>query len=285
MLVAYFRALRARGNILRALQRFLHLLGESVDAHHLKLAILSRSATSAVDNHCWAATGKRNTRRFERYGESTNVIQSASIMTEGGRSLWELYDSEVPPWKGGRTILACIALSHFVLQCLVALAFVLGGSAVRVFAFGFVAVIFWLLFYFVWIGVAWLRWLWGVWNLATGFCLLIWAWRDLSGLETVFGTMNMVIGAYLFSPSVYFFARHQKKTTHWKEALLFVAGCFLIMCNVAAVAFGFWFFLEQHRRDACHFTDDAGQHIYVDQTAIGHSLTSSKNRAIRMAPG
>jgi hypothetical protein len=108
-------------------------------------------------------------------------------MTEGGRSLWELYHSEVPPWKRGRTILACIALSHFVLQCLLALAFVLDGSAVRVCAFGFAAVIFWLLFYFVWIGVAWLRWLWGVWNLATGFCLLIWAWRDLSELETLFG--------------------------------------------------------------------------------------------------
>ena len=199
-------------------------------------------------------------------------------MTEGGRSLWELYHSEVPPWKRGRTILACIALSHFVLQCLLALAFVLDGSAVRVCAFGFAAVIFWLLFYFVWIGVAWLRWLWGIWNLATGFCLLIWAWRDLSELETLFGTTNMVIGVYLFSPSVYFFARRQKETTHWKEALLFAAGCCLIMCNVAAVAVGFWFFLEQHRRDACHFADDAGQHIYVDQDrdwAFAHVLKKS----------
>jgi hypothetical protein len=196
-------------------------------------------------------------------------------MTEGGRSLWELYDSEVPPWQRGRTILACIALSHFVLQCLLALPFVLDGRVVRVCAFGFAAVIFWLLFYFVWTGVAWLRWLWGVGNPATGFCLLIWAWRDLSGLETLFGTMNIVIGAYLFSPSVYFFARHQKKTTHWKEALLFAAGCCLIMCNVAAIAVGFWFFLEQHRRDACHFADDAGQHIYVDQDrdwAFAHVL-------------
>ena len=37
MLIAYFRALRARGTILRALQRLLHLLGESVDAHASKL--------------------------------------------------------------------------------------------------------------------------------------------------------------------------------------------------------------------------------------------------------
>ena len=47
------------------------------------------------------------------------------------------------------------------------------------------------------------------------------------------------------------------------------------MCNVAAVAVGFWFFLEQHRRDACHFADDAGQHIYVDQDrdwAFAHVL-------------
>jgi len=89
---------------------------------------------------------------------------------------------------------------------------------------------------------------------------------------------NMVIGVYLFSPSVYFFARRQKETTHWKEALLFAAGCCLIMCNVAAVAVGFWFFLEQHRRDACHFADDAGQHIYVDQDrdwAFAHVLKKS----------
>ena len=187
------------------------------------------------------------------------------FMSEETRSLWEIYDSEVPPWRRGRTILICIAFFHFLLQCLLAIGLALSGNLDRIFFFGLAAVLFWLQFYFVWIGVRWLRWLWGAWNIATGFCLIIWAWRDLSAIETFFGSMNMVIGVYLFSPSVYFFAKRQKQTIRWKESLLFAAGCFLIMCNIAAAAVGFWFLFEERRRDACHFADQAGQYIYVSQ--------------------
>src|SRR5438105_10984760 len=105
------------------------------------------------------------------------------FMSEETRSLWEIYDSEVPPWRRGRTILTCIAFFHFLLQCLLAIGLALSGNLDRIFFFGLAAVLFWLQFYFVWIGVRWLRWLWGAWNVATGFCLIIWAWRDLSAIE------------------------------------------------------------------------------------------------------
>jgi hypothetical protein len=92
----------------------------------------------------------------------------------------------------------------------------------------------------------------------------MWAWRDLSALETVWATISLIVGAYLCSPSVYFFAKQQKGTVGWKESLLFAAACLLLLCNIAATALGFWGFREARRRDACRFADQATQHIYID---------------------
>lgn|SRR5262249_37099685 len=184
-------------------------------------------------------------------------------MAEEDRSLWEIYDSEVPLWRRGRTILVCIALFNFVLQVLIILGLALSGNLERIFFFGVASVIFWLLFYFIWIGVQWLRWLWGAWGVGIGFCLLIWAWRDLSGIETFFGISNMVIGVCLFSPSVYFFARRQKEAIHWKESLLFGVACLFILCNIAAASVGFYIFRLDRERAACEFANEAAQNIYV----------------------
>jgi len=184
-------------------------------------------------------------------------------MTIEERSLWEIYDSEVPPWRRGRTVLICIGSFNFVLQILVILGLAVSGNLDRIFFFGVAAIIFWLQFYFVWIGVQWLRWLWGAWGLGIGFCLLIWAWRDLSGFETFFGVINMVIGVCLFSPSVYFFAKHQKEIVRWKESVLFGAACLFTLCNIAAASVAFWVFRAGHERAAYEFTNEAAQNIYV----------------------
>jgi hypothetical protein len=184
-------------------------------------------------------------------------------MTET-RSLWEVYDSETEAWRRGRIILIYVGLFHFVFQVLVVAAQVIIGNLDRVLTFGVIIVFFWLLFYFVWIGVHWIRWLWGGWNLTAGFCLLIWAWRDESGLETLGGTISFLVGAYLCSPSVYFFANRQKEIVRWRESLLFGAVCVLMVCSIAAASFALWEFGEQRREDACDFADQAAWHIYAD---------------------
>lgn len=191
------------------------------------------------------------------------MCYNRDFMADESRSLWEIYDSEVPPWRRGRTIVVCIGLFNFALQILVILALALSGNLERIFFFAVIGVIFWLQFYFVWIGVHWLRWLWGAWGIGVGFCLLIWAWRDLSGFETFFGTINMLIGVSLFSPSVYFFARRQGETVRWKESLLFSAACLFILCNIAAASLGFWVFRAGHERAAYEFANTAAQNVYV----------------------
>jgi hypothetical protein len=69
-------------------------------------------------------------------------------------------------------MLVCIGLFMGLLQCLVVIAQVILGNIEAFLVFAILIILFWLQFYFVWIGVHWLRWLWGGGNLFTGFCLL-----------------------------------------------------------------------------------------------------------------
>jgi hypothetical protein len=187
-------------------------------------------------------------------------------MAEETRSLWEVYDSEVELWRRGRVALVVIALFHFALQGLVIAAFEISGNVERLVWFGISVVFFWLLFYFVWIGVQWLRWVWGGWDLLSGFCFLIWAWRDESGVETVFGTAGLLIGFFLcFSPSIYFFAKRQRETVRWTESLLIAGACLLSLLSIGAVIIGLSAFRELQAQDACVFAQEVNQRIYMDR--------------------
>jgi hypothetical protein len=182
------------------------------------------------------------------------------------RSLWEIYDSETELWRRGRVILVLIGLFHFGSQGILILSALFNGNLERTFIIAGTVVLFWLLFYFVWIGVHWVRFIWGGWNMIAGFCLLIWAWRDMSGFETLAGSISLLIGAYLcFSPPVYFFAKRQREIVHWPESLLFGAVCFLMLLSIAAATICFSAFRQQREQEACAFADEANQHVYVDQ--------------------
>ena len=146
------------------------------------------------------------------------------------------------------------------------LAALLIGSFERVLIFGFGPVVFWSLFYFVWIGIHWIRFIWGVWNISVGFCLLIWAWRDMSGPEAISGSICLFIGGCLcFSPSIYFFAKRQREFVHWPESLLVGAVCFLMLCSIGLGTIGFSVFRQQREEDARTAADDVNRHIYVEQ--------------------
>jgi hypothetical protein len=187
-------------------------------------------------------------------------------MSEESRSLWEVLISETELWRRGRTILILIGLSHFVLQLLILLGALSFGNAERGLMFGVAVAIFWLQFYFVWIGVQWLRWFWGAWDMIIGFCLLIWAWRDSSGFETFAGCGSFVTGFYLcFSPSIYFFAKRQKETVRWMEAIVVSGVWFLILLSIGMVAIGFVVYRHDSEIEAAKFGQEANQRIYVDR--------------------
>src|SRR4051794_11966800 len=99
-------------------------------------------------------------------------------MTNETRSLWEVYESETEPWKKGRTILVSVAVFYFIIQALIFAAVTLGGYVEQAIFLAANVIVFWFIFYLIWIGIHWLRWICGAWNVVLGFCLIIWGWRD-----------------------------------------------------------------------------------------------------------
>jgi hypothetical protein len=187
-------------------------------------------------------------------------------MPQETRSLWEQFDSEVEPWRRGRTALILIALFNFVLQILGLASMVMLGDIEQFVAFATVLVFFWLLFYFIWIGVHWIRWIAGAWAALAGFCFLIWGWRDNNGFELFFACTNLLTGSYLcLSSSVYFFAKRQQKRRSWFYSLV-VAGVFgLLFLSFYLGGVGMVGYKTVLAADACRFADEAAQRIYVDQ--------------------
>src|SRR5438270_5112203 len=181
------------------------------------------------------------------------------------RSLWEQLDSEVEPWRRGRMALVLIAALNLVLQALDVAAHIIVGDIERVLIVSVLFVLFWLQFYFIWIGVHWIRWLAAALSGVTGFCFVIWAVGDSNVVFGVFGAINLVVATYLgLSPSVYFFAKRQRETVRWKEGLAVGAACFLVLCSIVAAILAVWGFRVRQMRNAAEFADVAAQHVYVD---------------------
>ena len=65
-------------------------------------------------------------------------------MVDETRSLWEIYDSEVPPWRRGRFFLIIFAALSVLNQILVFAALILGGYIEQILILGIGAGIFWL---------------------------------------------------------------------------------------------------------------------------------------------
>ena len=202
-------------------------------------------------------------------------------MPEEQRSLWEVYHSETEPWKRGRSALISLGLFYFVLQTLTVASAVLVGNLDRIFAFSVGIVLFWLQFYFIWIGVHWVRWVWGGWNMALGFCWLIWGWRFDNGLLLAFGSITFLIGGYLcFSPSIHFFALRQRELVRWKESLLIAIACFFMLVSIGLGAFGTGVYREHRKREAFEFVNEIAQRVYNERD-LAWALTHVTERSLR----
>ena len=183
-------------------------------------------------------------------------------MAREERSLWEQYDSEVEPWRHGRTVLITIASLQFLFPGLVLVTKVISGDIEYILGFGIAVVFLWILFYFIWVGIHWVRWLYGGWIALIGFVLLIWGWRDSSMLAAV-GCAQLVAGVYLsLSPSVHAFAKRQREMVGWKEWLIFGVICLLILTSIGAAMLGLFAYRVRLNHSSSIFAGHAARRIY-----------------------
>jgi hypothetical protein len=186
-------------------------------------------------------------------------------MREDTRSLWEQYDSEVEPWRRGRAFLICFGILSALSDLVPCAALILSGEIERLFIFAATRILFWIQFYFIWIGVHWVRWFQGAFTIGYGFVLFIWSLQNESGAAMMFGMFIMGTGVYLaFAPSVYFFAKRQQARRNWGESLLVAAAFGIVLLSLSAGAFGLFRYKIRVQQDALDFADTAFQRIFAE---------------------
>jgi hypothetical protein len=149
-------------------------------------------------------------------------------------------------------------------QALLFTGMILNGSFEVVLIFAIGAALFWLFFYFIWIGIHWVRWLTAFWWGAWGFALLIWAFRDSNTLEMFSGSYAAVVAVCLgFVPSVYHFAERQRETKRVLEMIGIAIVVMMLIASLALGIFGLAAYKLQIQREARSFADEAFQRVFA----------------------
>jgi hypothetical protein len=180
--------------------------------------------------------------------------------------LWrEVVIGDTEPWRRGRLFLILLGAFTLLLQGLGVASLIIIGSIELVPIQGIFALLFWLQFYFIWIGVHWVRWLNGGWSALYGFALIIWGFRDGSVIAGALGLYSFVAGCYLaFAPSVYFFAKHQKATVRRMESLGVAAVFVVLLGSLGAGVFGLMAYKAGLEREAREFAGSAFRRIFTE---------------------
>jgi hypothetical protein len=179
--------------------------------------------------------------------------------------LWREVVGDTEPWRRGRLFLILLAVLTFCLQCFSLGRNILGGDIESALALGIFALFFWLQYYFIWIGVQWVRWLNGAWSALVGFAFVIWGLRDGVALAVVIGLYSFGVGAYLgLAPSVYFFAKRQRESVRWLESLVIAAVFLLLIGSLGAGVLGLVGYKAHLEREAQRFADTAFRRIFTE---------------------
>ncbi len=137
--------------------------------------------------------------------------------------------------------------------------------------------LFWLQFYFIWIGVSWVRWMQAGLGGLAGFALISWGLRDGMVLWVALGIVSFALAAYLgLAPSVYFFARHQRERRRWTDVLAVVAVFLLLLVSLGAGIAGLRGYRTSRMTEAQKFADHAFRHIFTEhdtQFLLTHTTT------------
>lgn len=180
--------------------------------------------------------------------------------------LWQVVVGDKEAWRKGRLFLIAFAILNFVTDAVSLTRLVAGGVALYLAIYAAFRLIFWIQFYFVWIGVHWVRWLLGGLSAIVGFCQLVWSFEAGSGLMGAIGLFYIGTGLFLgFAPPVHQFAIRQKEHRNWPEMIGMAAGGALLLASFAIGVVVMLRYQEWCRRDAAHFADTAFDSIYRHQ--------------------
>lgn len=179
--------------------------------------------------------------------------------------LWRVVVGETEPWRRGRLFLILLAIWQFLSQIVLLGSQVIHGSLEAIVSLVLWSLIFWLSFYFIWIGVHWVRWISGGFSCLVGFAKIIWGWRDGSALFVLDGTIGLCLGSYLaLAPSIYFFALRQKAQVRWKENLAVAAVFALLLLSAGTTLVALQVYKSHLERTANDFGDRTFRRIFVD---------------------
>jgi hypothetical protein len=199
--------------------------------------------------------------------------------------LWKEVVGDPEPWRRGRLFLVAVGILTLLSQAFVVVSGILAGFLEFVLVQGIVALIFWLQFYFIWIGIHWVRWFNGGLSALYGFALVIWGFRDGNPISWITGVYSFVVGCYLaFAPSVYFFAKRQRETVRRGESLA-IAFVFLVLFGtLVAGIFGLVASRAGLEREARAFADTAFRRIFTDHDTE-FLLDHASDRLLKNAGG
>lgn len=184
---------------------------------------------------------------------------------ESPQPLWRETLGDLEPWRRGRLVLVVFGAITLVSHLVILGRAVLWGNVETLLGQGAGALLFWLQFYFIWIGVHWVRWLQGLLSALWGFALIIWGVGGDSGVAIALGIYYFGFGSYLaLAPSIYFFARRQQERRNWTEALVAAAIFLLVLASLSSGTYGFFSYKSQREADARHFADVGFERIFSD---------------------
>jgi hypothetical protein len=184
----------------------------------------------------------------------------------GAVPLWrEVVVGDTEPWRRGRLFLIIYGIISLANQAFIVVNFVLQGLLDPLFFNAALIALFWLQFYFIWIGVSWIRWIQAGFSGLLAATLIIWGIRDGMMLWVGLGVVGFGLAAYLgLAPSVYFFAKHQREKRDWKEVLAVAFVFLLLLASFGAGILGLAGYRTSRLAEAREFADSAFRHIFTE---------------------
>lgn len=179
--------------------------------------------------------------------------------------LWREVLGREQPWRRGRNFVVLFAIVTFVSQ-LLALGLRIAVGDIETFIItGCLAALFWMLFYFIWIGVHWTRWAVAGLLGFTAFTQFLWSFHNGSVLDAFIGGINLCMAAYLgAAPAVYFFALRQREKRDWRIALAVAVVFLLLLASFGTGAFALGSYRSALQEEGRDFASNALRHIYVE---------------------
>lgn len=180
--------------------------------------------------------------------------------------LWkEVVVGDTEPWRRGRRFLIIYGIISLANQVVILVDLVLRGLLDPLVFNAAVIALFWLQFYFIWIGVSWVRWIQAGLGALFGATLIIWGLRDGMMLSIAIGVITFALASYLgLAPSVYFFAKHQRERRNWKDVLAVAFVFVLVLTSFGAGILGLSGYRTSRLAEAREFADHAFQHIFTE---------------------